>query len=283
MVFEAGLLGGPATATTLHPSSQTLIEEDPVSEKDSDKDGDAAENPASDPMVLEAGLQPSTEHAPTQEDTTGATDNIDTESAPATLHATPSTATPAASQEGDGGLPSEDGAECTPNFVGTACPTPDAVQATPVPTAGISSARMAPAPDSSGAQSPAPAIPDAPVAASPTDATPTSSVAARRLEKFAEAVQVKRPSPIIAEPPRQKPAAKRPTVPHRNSRIAAQEMGHNPASKRGEVLLMKKMGVQPPNAPVSSAAKRSYESIFKGNMSLTQAAAFDELFPAVQI
>ena len=87
----------------------------------------------------------------------------------------------------------------------TACPTPDAVPATPVPTAGISSARMAPAPDSSGAQSPAPAIPDAPVAASPTDATPTSSVAARRLEKFAEAVQVKRPSPIIAEPPRQKP------------------------------------------------------------------------------
>jgi len=82
MVFEAGLLGGPATATTLHPSSQTLIEEDPVS----DKDGDAAEKPASDPMVLEAGLQvvpPSTEHAPTQEDTTGATDNIDTESAPA--------------------------------------------------------------------------------------------------------------------------------------------------------------------------------------------------------
>ena len=205
MVFEAGLLGGPATATTLHPSSQTLIEEDPVSEKDSDKDGDAAEKPASDPMVLEAGLQPSTEHAPTQEDTTGATDNIDTESAPATLHATPSTATPAASQEGDGGLPSEDGAECTPNVVGTACPTPDAVPATPVPTAGISSARMAPAPDSSGAQSPAPAIPDAPVAASPTDATPTSSVAARRLEKFAEAVQVKRPSPIIAEPPRQKP------------------------------------------------------------------------------
>ena len=122
MVFEAGLLGGPATATTLHPSSQTLIEEDPVSEKDSDKDGDAAVKPASDPMVLEAGLQavpPSTEHAPTQEDTTGATDNIDTESAPATLHATPSTATPAASQEGDGGLPSEDGAECTPNVVGS--------------------------------------------------------------------------------------------------------------------------------------------------------------------
>jgi len=87
MVFEAGLLGGPATATTLHPSSQTLIEEDPVSEKDSDKDGDAAEKPASDPMVLEAALQavpPSTEHAPTQEDTTGATDNINTESAPAT-------------------------------------------------------------------------------------------------------------------------------------------------------------------------------------------------------
>jgi len=35
----------------------TPAQEDPVSEKDSDKDGDAAEKPASDPMVLEAGLQ----------------------------------------------------------------------------------------------------------------------------------------------------------------------------------------------------------------------------------
>ena len=88
MVFEAGLLGGPATATTLHPNTQTLIEEDPVSEKDSDKARDATEKPASDPMVLEVGLQvapPSTEQEPTHGDTTSASDNIDTESALAAL------------------------------------------------------------------------------------------------------------------------------------------------------------------------------------------------------
>jgi hypothetical protein len=121
-----------------------------------------------------------------------------------------------------------------------------------------------------------------PANTTPANSSPTSSVAARRLDAFAETVQVKRASPIITEPLRQRPTLKKPSVPLRSSRIAAQQMSHIPASKRGEVLLMKKMGVQLPHGPVSSAAKRSYQSIFKGNLSSSQIEAFDELFPAVQ-
>jgi hypothetical protein len=57
-------------------------------------------------------------------------------------------------------------------------------------------------------------------------------------------------------------------------------MGHIPASKCGEVLLMKKMGFLEPSAPPSSAAKRSYESYFKGDLSVADVEALDDLFPA---
>jgi hypothetical protein len=40
-------------------------------------------------------------------------------------------------------------------------------------------------------------------------------------------------------------------------------MDHIPASKHGKVLLMKKMGILAPSAPISSAAKRSYDSYFQ--------------------
>jgi hypothetical protein len=57
-------------------------------------------------------------------------------------------------------------------------------------------------------------------------------------------------------------------------------MGHISASKRGEVLLMKKMGFVEPSAPPSSAAKRSYHSYFKGNLSAADVEDLDDLFPA---
>jgi hypothetical protein len=40
------------------------------------------------------------------------------------------------------------------------------------------------------------------------------------------------------------------------------------------------MGVLPPSSPVSSAAKRSYDTIFTGKLTASQVAALDELFPA---
>ena len=57
-------------------------------------------------------------------------------------------------------------------------------------------------------------------------------------------------------------------------------MDHIPASKRGEVLLMKKMGILAPSAPIFSVAKRSYDSYFQGTLSEANVEALDALFPA---
>jgi hypothetical protein len=43
---------------------------------------------------------------------------------------------------------------------------------------------------------------------------------------------------------------------------------------------MKKMGFLEPSAPPSSAAKRSYDSYFKGDLSTADVEALDELFLA---
>ena len=46
---------------------------------------------------------------------------------------------------------------------------------------------------------------------------------------------------------------------------------------------MKKMGVAPPQAPPSSAAKKSFDSLFVSKLSERDVAAFDDMFPAVRI
>jgi hypothetical protein len=60
----------------------------------------------------------------------------------------------------------------------------------------------------------------------------------------------------------------------------AQKLAHIPTSKRGEVLLMQRMGVPPPPAPVTPASKRAFKAVFIGNLTETQITALDELFPA---
>ena len=79
--------------------------------------------------------------------------------------------------------------------------------------------------------------PDSQATSDPSDATPTSRKAARHLARFTEEVQLKRRSPLIATPPRQKAATKRP-LPIKSRRIVAQPLAHIPTSKWGEVLLM---------------------------------------------
>ena len=94
------------------------------------------------------------------------------------------------------------------------------------------------------------------------EGTPTPREAAKRLSRFIDEVQVMRQPPLISSTPKQKPAPKRTTLSIRSRQIAAQQMDHVPASKRGEVLLMKKMGILAPSAPISLVAKRSYDSYF---------------------
>ena len=56
-------------------------------------------------------------------------------------------------------------------------------------------------------------------------------------------------------------------------------MDHIPRFERGEILLIKKMGILAPSAPIASVAKRSNESSFQGNLSEENVASLDELFP----
>ena len=83
---------------------------------------------------------------------------------------------------------------------------------------------------------------------------------------------------MIAGTPRQKAVTKRP-LPIRSRRIAAQPLSHVPTSKRGEVLLMQRMGIAPLAALVFFSSKGAYDAIFIGNLTLSQVEALDELFP----
>ena len=114
------------------------------------------------------------------------------------------------------------------------------------------------------------------------DATPTPREAARRLNRFKADVQQKRSSPILASPPKQTAPAKRSLIKSRSARIAAQPLAHIPASKRGEALLQKKMGIQTPAPQYTPASQSTYDAIRSGELSDSQIAAFDELFPAAQ-
>ena len=89
-----------------------------------------------------------------------------------------------------------------------------------------------------------------------------------------------RQPPLINSPPKQKLAPKRTTLPIWSRRIAAQQMDHISASKRGEVLLMKWIGILAPSAPIFSTDKRSYDSYFQVTLSEASIEALDELFPA---
>ena len=85
--------------------------------------------------------------------------------------------------------------------------------------------------------------------------------------------------PLIANPPRLKVATTRQPLPKRSRRIAAQPLAHITTSKRGEVLLMQRMGFAPSAAPISSASKRAYGDLFAGNLTSSEVEALDVLFP----
>ena len=112
------------------------------------------------------------------------------------------------------------------------------------------------------------------------DETPTSLEAARRLVRFLDEVRVEREPPLIASPPRQKTSARRfPPVRPRSSRIAAQTLAHIPASKRGEVLLNKRLEIVPPTAAVSSALRGILDAL-RSERSTGEVENLDALFPA---
>jgi len=120
------------------------------------------------------------------------------------------------------------------------------------------------------------------VCATASEATPSPNEAARRLACFADEVIQNTRSPLLNTPPAQQAPTKKRAMPLCSSRIASQQLAHVPTSKRGEVLLMRKMGILQNTAPPSPGAKWAYDAILSGNLTTSQVAALDELFPATK-
>lgn len=95
-------------------------------------------------------------------------------------------------------------------------------------------------------------------------------------------MQLKRRTPLIAEPPKQPESPKKTALPMRSRRIAAQHLDYIAASKRGDVLLMRKMGVLPATTAPSSASRRTYDAVFNANLSAGDVQAFDDMFQATK-
>ena len=112
------------------------------------------------------------------------------------------------------------------------------------------------------------------------DETPIPREVARRLARFLDEVRVVRGPPLIASPPQQRTSVRRPLpIRPRSSPIAAQPLAHISASKRGEVLLNKRLGFAAPTALVSSASRGILDALRSETLSSSEVEALDALFP----
>ena len=89
----------------------------------------------------------------------------------------------------------------------------------------------------------------------------------------------KRDSPLIREPPKQPPAKL--ILSWQSRRLAAQSLSQVPASKRGEVLIMQRMGYTRHLSAPSALELEAFDRLFDGNPTASEAKALDELFPTV--
>lgn len=72
-------------------------------------------------------------------------------------------------------------------------------------------------------------------------------------------------------------------VPLRSRCIAVQQMDHISASKRGEVLLMRKMGIILATTVPMLASRQTFEALFSGDLSAEDSEALDHLFPTTSV
>jgi hypothetical protein len=102
-----------------------------------------------------------------------------------------------------------------------------------------------------------------------------------RLDNFLSKVTRKRDPPLICEPPKQSPT--KPVLPRRSRRQVAQPLSQVPTSKRGEVLIRRRLGLL--KGPSTASGLAAYDKIFGGGDDLmpNEAAALDELFLATWV
>lgn len=104
----------------------------------------------------------------------------------------------------------------------------------------------------------------------------TASSASSKLRRFTACIFRKAASPLLPAPAEEAPKVHLHT---RSRRIAAQPLSKVPASKRGEILIMKCLGLHQDPPHQTTAAKEVYNSIFIDQLSSSHAEAMHELFP----
>ena len=77
------------------------------------------------------------------------------------------------------------------------------------------------------------------------------------------------------------PSAK-PVIPWWSRLLAAQPLSRVSASKRGDVLIMQRMGFAKGPSASSASELEAYEKLFDGDLTASEAEALDELFAAVR-
>jgi hypothetical protein len=110
--------------------------------------------------------------------------------------------------------------------------------------------------------------------AEPTDKGSHTGSLSGRLKKFAQRILKKATTPLLQSKVHDSSSAK---LPLRSRRIAAQPLSKVPVAKRGEVLVMQRLGLI--QARPTEAEKQEYEDMFVGNLGSSHAEAIRELFP----
>ena len=104
----------------------------------------------------------------------------------------------------------------------------------------------------------------------------SDSSAARCLKSFTRRMLKKVDSSLIREPPKQPPA--KPMMPWRSRRLAAQGLSRVPASKRGEVLIMQRLGYTKCPVALSASELEAFDKNFDDNLTASNVEALGVLF-----
>ncbi|CAN6167785.1 unnamed protein product [Urochloa humidicola] len=115
--------------------------------------------------------------------------------------------------------------------------------------------------------------------------------AARKLDLFTAEVQTKVRTPLATLAPRRVPRADSEVqamevefkLPQRSRRIAAQALSNVPASKRGEVLMMKRFGVIDENAIVTKESRKAYDELYCKKLTPKEFTTARVLFPSERV
>lgn len=197
---------------------------------------------------------------------------------PAEAAGAPAAASPCAAQEAQqkGASQDADSAPNVPSLAAVCCPVQDWTpaysgrEALATPQSAVRGALASPQSavrdPEEGARTPIATQED-------STSAPASSSISGRLRRFASKVLKKATSPLLPTKVFDSSAK----MPLRSRRIAAQPLSKVPVAKRGEILIMKRLGLAP--AQNGESSKHDFEALFEGSDRESHVEAMRELFP----